>query len=65
LKARNDVRKVVIDPNARFFGAALGRMSLLPNDGARLAGTRLEDWIADPKNQPSKQDSNPRSATAG
>jgi uncharacterized protein YbjT (DUF2867 family) len=45
LKARNDPRKVVIDPDARFFGAALSRMSLLPSDSARLAGTRFEDWI--------------------
>jgi uncharacterized protein YbjT (DUF2867 family) len=44
LKARNDPRKVVIDPDARFFGAALSRMSLLPSDGARLASTRFEDW---------------------
>ncbi|HYJ90602.1 MAG TPA: hypothetical protein VEV84_04785 [Pyrinomonadaceae bacterium] len=55
LKARNDPRKVIIDPEASFFGARLGRTSLLPRDGARLAGTRFDDWIADPKNQPAKQ----------
>ena len=64
LKARNDVRKVVIDPEARFFGARLSRMSLLPQDGARLASTRFEDWIADPKNQPPSEGSKPRTATA-
>ena len=44
LAARNDPRKVVIDPDARFFGAALGRMSLLPGDAARLSSTRFDDW---------------------
>jgi uncharacterized protein YbjT (DUF2867 family) len=45
LMSRNDARKVVIDPEAGFYGAALGRTSLLPSDGARLAGTRFADWL--------------------
>lgn len=49
LEARGDNRKVVIDPEALFFGAALSRMSLLPGDAARLAGTRFTDWIATQK----------------
>jgi uncharacterized protein YbjT (DUF2867 family) len=60
LKQRSDARNVVVDPDAKFFGAALSRMSLLPSDGARLASTRYDEWIADPKNQPTQ----PRSATA-
>jgi len=64
LKARNDPRKVVIDAAALFFGAHLGRMSLLPTDGARLASTRFEDWLADLKNRPRGQEPKPRSATA-
>jgi len=44
LAVRNDPRKVLIDPEARFFGASLSRMSLLPGDAARLAGTRFDDW---------------------
>lgn len=64
LKARNDERKVVVDPDARFFGAVLSRMSLLPSDGARLASTRFEDWTADPKNQIPQGEAKPRSATA-
>ena len=46
LDARGDNRTVVVDADARFFGAALSRMSLLPGDAARLAGTRFADWIA-------------------
>ena len=59
LEARGDNRKVVIDPEARFFGAALGRMSLLPSDAARLASTRFEDWITDQRDlsQTSQQQS--------
>ena len=49
LEARSDNRKVVVDPDARFFGATLSRMSLLPSDAARLSGTRFIDWIANQK----------------
>jgi len=52
LKARNDPRKVMPDPNARYFGTLLNERSLVPRDDAQLGETRFEDWIADPKNQP-------------
>jgi uncharacterized protein YbjT (DUF2867 family) len=64
LRAGNDTRKVLTDSDALFFGAHLSRMSLLPSDGARLASTRFDDWIADPKNQPPKKEAKPRSAAA-
>lgn len=54
LKARNDERKVVTDPDARFFGAALRETSLLPLDGAFLADTRFDSWIAAAANQEPK-----------
>src|SRR5690606_22841077 len=44
LGARNDPRRVVADPQARYFGALLEERSLVPGDGARLAETRLADW---------------------
>ncbi|MGC1212924.1 MAG: SDR family oxidoreductase [Micromonospora sp.] len=44
LAARHDPREVVTDPASRYFGALLGERSLVPADGARIAGTRLEDW---------------------
>jgi uncharacterized protein YbjT (DUF2867 family) len=46
LSARNDSRRVVADPDARYFGTKLADDSLLPGDGARLAETRFEDWLA-------------------
>ena len=46
LAARQDPRSVVADPDARYFGAKLGERSLVPTDGARIAGTRLDDWRA-------------------
>ena len=36
LGARNDPRKVVVDPHARYFGAELGERSLIPAADARL-----------------------------
>ncbi|MBM0230956.1 NAD(P)H-binding protein [Micromonospora sp. STR1_7] len=46
LAAQHDPRTVVADPDARYFGTKLGERSLVPADGARIAGTRLEDWRA-------------------
>lgn len=46
LMARNDPRKVVPDPQARFFGAAVEERSLLPGADARLSQTRFESWLS-------------------
>jgi len=46
LMARHDLREVVSDPRARFFGGEVDDSSLLPGAGARLAATRFEDWLA-------------------
>jgi len=48
LGARNDPRKVVVDPHARYFGAELGERSLIPADDARLGDIRLLDWLHQP-----------------
>jgi uncharacterized protein YbjT (DUF2867 family) len=46
LAARSDTREVVSDPQARYFGTLLEKDSLLPGPGARLAETRLAEWLA-------------------
>ncbi|MGE5488367.1 MAG: SDR family oxidoreductase [bacterium] len=51
LAARKDPREVIADPHARYFGIQVSERSLVPNEGARLGQTRLEDWF----NQSSKQ----------
>ena len=48
LGARHDPREVVADPRARYAGALLGERTLVPGSGARLAETRLEDWLRRP-----------------
>ncbi|MFL5884169.1 MAG: SDR family oxidoreductase [Thermoleophilaceae bacterium] len=48
LKADNDPREVVTDPDARYYGIKPGERTLLPGDDARLADTRLEDWLKQP-----------------
>jgi hypothetical protein len=46
LRAWNDSRRVISDAHAPFFGAELDERSLVPDDGhARLAETRLEEWL--------------------
>jgi uncharacterized protein YbjT (DUF2867 family) len=45
LRAQNDPREVVADPQARYFGALLTERMLVPGDGAQLGETRFEDWL--------------------
>ena len=45
LSAINDLRKVVPDVHALYFGAELNNQALLPGNSARIAGTRFEDWL--------------------
>jgi uncharacterized protein YbjT (DUF2867 family) len=46
LDALDDRRKVVSDPEARYFGTALSERSLVPEGHARLGVIRFEDWLA-------------------
>jgi uncharacterized protein YbjT (DUF2867 family) len=46
LDADNDPRSVTADTHARYFGTELADYSLTPGDGARIASTRLEDWLS-------------------
>jgi uncharacterized protein YbjT (DUF2867 family) len=45
LRARNDPRHVVADPDAQYFGTTLTNGSLLPSEHAQLGETRFEDWL--------------------
>ena len=45
LKAVGDPRKVVKDPEARYFGGRLEEKSLVPLGEARLGLLNLEDWL--------------------
>jgi uncharacterized protein YbjT (DUF2867 family) len=46
LAASGDKRKVVADPEAGYFGAALDGRGLNPGDGAIIGPTRFDDWFA-------------------
>lgn len=46
LDAQNDLRTIVTDPEATYWGAELRENTLLPGSGARLAETRFADWLA-------------------
>jgi uncharacterized protein YbjT (DUF2867 family) len=46
LSVRNDPRKVVADPHARYFGAELDERSLVPAGEARLGEIRFEEWLS-------------------
>jgi len=45
LAAGNDQREVVADPEAGYYGIAVGDRTLVPADGARQGATRLDDWL--------------------
>jgi len=51
LRALNDSREVVADPEARYFGAELSERSIVPGDNARLGETRFADWLSDSTSQ--------------
>jgi uncharacterized protein YbjT (DUF2867 family) len=48
LGAHDDPRRVVADPDARYFGTTLTNDSLLPGENAQLGETRFEDWLGVP-----------------
>jgi uncharacterized protein YbjT (DUF2867 family) len=45
LAAKGDARRVVADPAAGYFGAAIDDRSLTPGEGAWLGPTCFEDWL--------------------
>lgn len=45
LTAHGDARRVVPDPEARYWGIAIDERTLIPDEGAALFDTRLADWI--------------------
>jgi uncharacterized protein YbjT (DUF2867 family) len=46
LRATNDPRQVVADPNAPYFGAKPGDRTLVPEGTAQLGETHFVDWLA-------------------
>ena len=46
LRARNDPREVVVDPNARYFGAKLSELTLVASGEAHIGAIRFEDWLS-------------------
>jgi uncharacterized protein YbjT (DUF2867 family) len=45
LRARNDSRKVVVDPNAQYFGAKLGELTLVASGEAHIGEIRFEESL--------------------
>ena len=46
LESRHDLRKILVDENALFFGGKLSEKALLPGKAARLSSLRFVDWLA-------------------
>jgi uncharacterized protein YbjT (DUF2867 family) len=51
LASSNDRRRVVPDPDARYFGSVVRDGVLLPGFGARIATQRLADWLSRRRNE--------------
>ncbi len=45
LRARNDPRELVVDPDSRYFGARLSEVALVPLGKTTLGNLRFEDWL--------------------
>src|SRR5262249_55487058 len=46
LEYDHDHRKVVVDPEARYFGIKLSDQSLVPSPAAHLGATKFDWWLA-------------------
>jgi uncharacterized protein YbjT (DUF2867 family) len=46
LMAKDDKRKVVAEPHARYYGTELGEESLVAGADARRGSTRLDAWLS-------------------
>ena len=51
LKAKEDPRRVIADPDVPYFGAHLEERTLLPTDAKHLGEIRLGDWLTQPERQ--------------
>ena len=51
LSARKDLREVIADPDARYFGTELSEDSLVPGNNALLGETHFEDWLSQSASQ--------------
>jgi uncharacterized protein YbjT (DUF2867 family) len=58
LAAHNDLREVITDLQARYFGIAPGERTLLPGDDARLRATHFADWFRTTTGRTLSRDSN-------
>jgi uncharacterized protein YbjT (DUF2867 family) len=47
LRAQDDTRRVITDPQARYFGVVLDDHTLVPAITATVFPTRFEDWLID------------------
>jgi uncharacterized protein YbjT (DUF2867 family) len=45
LTARGDVRQVISDPKAQYWGVDIDEHTLIPGSGASLFDTTFEDWL--------------------
>jgi uncharacterized protein YbjT (DUF2867 family) len=45
LSATGDARKVVLDPNARYYGTEVNDQSLVPGPNPRLGSTHFAEWL--------------------
>ena len=46
LRSHNDPRVVIADPNARYFGAKPGELTLVASADARLGHLSFDDWLS-------------------
>jgi uncharacterized protein YbjT (DUF2867 family) len=46
MAASGDKRKVIADPKALYYGAAMGNSGIAPGANPRLGPTRFEDWFS-------------------
>jgi uncharacterized protein YbjT (DUF2867 family)/nitrite reductase/ring-hydroxylating ferredoxin subunit len=51
LDSLDDKREIVVDPQARYFGAELSERTLLPGDNPQIGELHFADWLRSPASQ--------------
>ena len=46
LAALKDPRKVIVDPQATYYGVKVSERALVPEGSARLGEKRFDEWLA-------------------
>lgn len=64
LRTSGDARRVIADPHARYYGAAVQERTLVPDDGAWIGAVRFDAWMGETSRETAREASILRAGVA-